>query len=182
MGCHSLLQGIFQGSNPSLLHWQADSFTTEPPRKPLTMKKQSKIFVLGQEFVSGGYNFRLQKSQTPDLLANIWWAWQHVHMPPFSPEQSGWDLHWAQIPRLEAAVCPFQCKIHKASAFLDCSQTSDILNTDLQQVIGSGIEKKLECSWNRIHARVLSLKWVSIAGYRIEEALWGPNKVVPSGK
>ena len=37
MGCHSLLQGIFQGSNPSLLHWQADSFTTEPPRKPLTM-------------------------------------------------------------------------------------------------------------------------------------------------
>ena len=37
MGCHSFLQGIFQGSNPSLLHWQADSFTTEPPRKPLTM-------------------------------------------------------------------------------------------------------------------------------------------------
>ena len=36
MGCHFLLQGIFptQGSNPHLLHWQADSFTTEPPGKP----------------------------------------------------------------------------------------------------------------------------------------------------
>ena len=157
--------------------------TKETPENEHFIQKQSQIFVLGQEeFVSGGYNFRLQKSQTPDLLANIWWAWQHVHMPPFSPEQSVWDLHWAQIPRLEAAVCPFQSKIHKASALSDCSQTSDTLNTDLQQVIGSGIEKKLECSWNHIHARVLSLKWVSIAGYRIGEALWGPNKVVPSGK
>ena len=42
VGCHSLLQGIFptQGSNPGLLHWQADVyffflFTTEPPGKPL---------------------------------------------------------------------------------------------------------------------------------------------------
>ena len=38
MDCHFLLQGIFptQGSNPSLLRllpWQADSFTTVPPRK-----------------------------------------------------------------------------------------------------------------------------------------------------
>ena len=36
VGCHFLLQGTFptQGSNPCLLHWQADSFTTEPPGKP----------------------------------------------------------------------------------------------------------------------------------------------------
>ena len=36
VGCHFLLQGIFltQGSNPHLLHWQVDSFTTEPPGKP----------------------------------------------------------------------------------------------------------------------------------------------------
>ena len=38
-GCHFLLQGIFptQGSNLhllSLLRWQADSSTTEPPGKP----------------------------------------------------------------------------------------------------------------------------------------------------
>ena len=35
VGCHFLLQGIFliQGSNPSLLHWQADSLTTKPPGK-----------------------------------------------------------------------------------------------------------------------------------------------------
>ena len=37
MGCHSLLQGIFQtqGSNRHLLHWQAGSFITEPPGKPV---------------------------------------------------------------------------------------------------------------------------------------------------
>ena len=36
MGCHFLLQGIFptQGSNLSLLHWQADSLMTVPPGKP----------------------------------------------------------------------------------------------------------------------------------------------------
>ena len=36
VGCHFFLQGIFptQGSNWHLLHWQADSFTTEPPGKP----------------------------------------------------------------------------------------------------------------------------------------------------
>ena len=35
VGCHFLYQGIFstQGSNPSLLHWQANSLTTEPPGK-----------------------------------------------------------------------------------------------------------------------------------------------------
>ena len=40
VGCHFFLQGIFpsQGSDPSLLcllHWQAHSFTTEPPGKPV---------------------------------------------------------------------------------------------------------------------------------------------------
>ena len=36
VGSHSLLQGIFptQGSNPSLLHLQADSLPSEPPQKP----------------------------------------------------------------------------------------------------------------------------------------------------
>ena len=36
VGCHFLLQGIFpiQGSNLRLLHWQVDSFITEPPEKP----------------------------------------------------------------------------------------------------------------------------------------------------
>ena len=39
VGSHFLLQGIFptQGLNlhlQRLLHWQADSFTTEPPGKP----------------------------------------------------------------------------------------------------------------------------------------------------
>ena len=36
MHCHFLLQGVFltQGSNPRLLHWQADSFTTEPQLTP----------------------------------------------------------------------------------------------------------------------------------------------------
>ena len=36
VGCHFLLYGIFliQELNPSLLRWQADSFTAEPPGKP----------------------------------------------------------------------------------------------------------------------------------------------------
>ena len=36
VGCHFLLQGIFpiQGSNLSLLPWQVDHFTSEPPGKP----------------------------------------------------------------------------------------------------------------------------------------------------
>ena len=42
MGCHFLLQEIFltQGSNPHLLRWPADSFTTEPPRKPRRRKEK----------------------------------------------------------------------------------------------------------------------------------------------
>ena len=37
MGCHFLLQGIFptQGSNSHLWPWQADSFSSEPPGKPV---------------------------------------------------------------------------------------------------------------------------------------------------
>ena len=40
MGCHFLVQRIFpiQGSNLCLLHWQADSFSTESPRKPQRME------------------------------------------------------------------------------------------------------------------------------------------------
>ena len=40
MGCHFLLQEIFstQGSNPHLLHRQTDSYTTEPPGKPISYK------------------------------------------------------------------------------------------------------------------------------------------------
>ena len=39
VGCHFLVQRIFpiQGSNLCLLHWQADSFSTESPRKPQRM-------------------------------------------------------------------------------------------------------------------------------------------------
>ena len=45
VGCHSLLQGICltQGLNPCLLHWQAVSLPTEPPRKPPKMI-QMKLF------------------------------------------------------------------------------------------------------------------------------------------
>ena len=41
-GCHLLLQGIFptQGSNPGLLHWQADSFSTVPLEPALLLKTQ----------------------------------------------------------------------------------------------------------------------------------------------
>ena len=37
VGCHFLLPGICldQGSNPRVLHWQAEFFTTKPPGKPI---------------------------------------------------------------------------------------------------------------------------------------------------
>ena len=37
VSCHPVLQGIFptQGSNPGLLHLQADSLPSEPPGKPM---------------------------------------------------------------------------------------------------------------------------------------------------
>ena len=49
VGCHFLYQGTFstQGSNPSLLHWQANSLTTEPPGKTLLV-----ICTLKQFFTS----------------------------------------------------------------------------------------------------------------------------------
>ena len=42
MGCHFLLQELFptQGSNLHLLHWQADSFTIEPPGSQAKTWKQ----------------------------------------------------------------------------------------------------------------------------------------------
>ena len=48
--CHFLLQGIFptQGWNLSLLHWQADSLTTEPPGKPIP----SFIYKIKKEFLT----------------------------------------------------------------------------------------------------------------------------------
>ena len=48
MGCHFLLQGIFQtqGSNPGLLHWQA-SFTTEPRGTWLDKTQKRKYLQLG---------------------------------------------------------------------------------------------------------------------------------------
>ena len=44
VGCHALLQGIVltQGSNPSLLHWQADSLPSESPGKPVRSKARFK--------------------------------------------------------------------------------------------------------------------------------------------
>ena len=46
VGYHFLLQGIFptQGSNPGLLHWQADSLPSEPPGKPLKTQVVTIIF------------------------------------------------------------------------------------------------------------------------------------------
>ena len=52
MGCHFLLQGIFwfQELNPyllCLLHWEADSFTTEPPGMPRSEAKKKSPEHLG---------------------------------------------------------------------------------------------------------------------------------------
>ena len=44
---HFLFQGIFltQGSNPSLLHWQADSLPSEPPLWPWKWKSLSRVWL-----------------------------------------------------------------------------------------------------------------------------------------
>ena len=49
VGSHFLLQWIFstQRLNPGLLHWQADSFTTEPPEKPLLISSLPDLGWLG---------------------------------------------------------------------------------------------------------------------------------------
>ena len=53
MGCHFLLQGIFptQGSNPCLLHWQADSLTLSHQGSPVTnsMKTLKMIHIRTKE-------------------------------------------------------------------------------------------------------------------------------------
>ena len=43
VGCHFLLQGIFltQGSNPSLLYWQADSLSLSPQGRPIQNLSQN---------------------------------------------------------------------------------------------------------------------------------------------
>ena len=53
MGCHFLLQGIFltQGSNPRLLHWQAYSFTTEPPGKSQMFRGQRGLLLFTHSVV-----------------------------------------------------------------------------------------------------------------------------------
>ena len=60
MGCHSLLQGIFptQGSNPHLLHWQADSLPltlwTVARQAPLSMGFSRQEYWNGLPFFSPG--------------------------------------------------------------------------------------------------------------------------------
>ena len=53
MGCHFLLQGIFptQGLNSPLLcflHWQADSWPSEPPGKPVQAVNAKKTWTVGR--------------------------------------------------------------------------------------------------------------------------------------
>ena len=52
VGCHALLQGIFltRGSNPHLLHWQADSLSSEPPGKPRLQVSEEEFSCLPVEF------------------------------------------------------------------------------------------------------------------------------------
>ena len=53
MGCYFLLLGIFltQGSNPGLLHWQADSLLSEPPGEPNMSIRNSNVHVCRLSFI-----------------------------------------------------------------------------------------------------------------------------------
>ena len=52
VGCHFLLQGIFltQVSNPHLLRWQVDSFTTDHPGSPTSHVGFNKHYLLFSQF------------------------------------------------------------------------------------------------------------------------------------
>ena len=59
VGCHFLFQGIFpiQGSNLSLLHWQADSLPAEPSgKRPLGERVPSKYLETGCAFCQELYD------------------------------------------------------------------------------------------------------------------------------
>ena len=67
VGCHFLLQGIFltQGSDPSLLHWQADSL-------PLTLWTVARQAPLSMGFSRQEYWNGLPFPSPGDLLAQGW--------------------------------------------------------------------------------------------------------------
>ena len=91
MGCYFLLQGIFptQGSNLCLLHWQVDSFTTEPPGKPCSLFWAE--FISQNDVIAKSYlvcedpghwfsrchlvNFLLE-TQNPTLTNSLWVKWE----------------------------------------------------------------------------------------------------------
>ena len=66
VGCHFLYQGTFstQGSNPSLLHWQANSLTTEPPGKTLL------VICTLKQFFTTLHHFKL-KPTIADLVVDV---------------------------------------------------------------------------------------------------------------
>ena len=98
LSCYFLLQGIFQtqGSNPGLLHWQADSWSLShqgSPKSPLF----SNMFARGALWIQS-----LQKVHKQDLERNtLSCCWiKHVlkcgNMSSLEPESSQvWESLWA---------------------------------------------------------------------------------------
>ena len=109
VGCHALLQGIFptQGSNPHLLHWQADSLPLSHPGSPRRwgerFKKADRLFQ--------GHTTRNQQNQTcptsvpsTDLEWPRLWVWllleslgqsSHVTQLPTTPASPGLQQSWS---------------------------------------------------------------------------------------
>ena len=79
VGCHALLQGIFQtkGLNPChlcLLHWQADSLPLVPPGKPTSDQQPERTnYQLG-----GGsslpWSLEMTHSSSQAQGCSLWWA------------------------------------------------------------------------------------------------------------
>ena len=82
VGCHFLLQGIFpiQGSNPCLrhlLHWQADSYTTDPAGEPWMYIPPYVRWITNKDLHSTG-------NSTQCFLMTYMWKeskreWRHVY-------------------------------------------------------------------------------------------------------
>ena len=75
MDCCSTACGIFpdQGSNLCLLHWQADSLTSDPPRKPCWIIFEGKLIVFSREFEIWFETWGKGLGQAEDLGALYIW-------------------------------------------------------------------------------------------------------------
>ena len=107
MGCHFLLQGIFltQGSNPRLLHWQADSepqwHLGSPKLQGISSHNRWTCFIIGHSPPSAG---RIRCPWWRSWSPLLWFSSFLLHHPvvflpvvQFHDTPQEWSQRWANI-------------------------------------------------------------------------------------